>query len=162
MLKFKQSVSYGLKIVVVLCAIQLASASVVDNSVYSERKRINSGDELISNILNNCYDMNCLKGNVLNYLNTFLNINDDKGYGRSIKDVDEEIFDRVGRVLQNNEFRFQLPETFFHRSEVTFRADRGFDVVVSKEAESEGTSETSSFKEINSEIITKLFFHSFY
>lgn len=139
MLQFKQSVSYGLTIVVIVCAMQLASASVVDNSVYLERKRINSGDELISSILNNCYDMNCLKGNVLNYLNSFLNVNQEKEFGRSIKDVDEEIFDRVGRILQSNEFRFQLPETFFRKSEVTFRADRGFDVVVSKEAESEGT-----------------------
>lgn len=138
MFKFKQSVSNGLKIVVLVCTVQLISASVVDNSVYSEGKRINSGDELISTILKNCYDMNCLKGSVLNYLNTFLNVNTEKEFGRSMKDVDEQIFERVGKILQTNEFRFKLPETFFHKSEVTFRADRGFDVVVSKEAEAEG------------------------
>lgn len=136
MFKYKQSVSNGCKIILFLCIMQSAYGGVVDNSVYSERTRINSGNELITAILNNCYDMNCLKGNVLNYLNTFLGINGQEA--RSVQNVDEQIFDRVARVLQKNEFKVQLPETFFRKSEISFNAERGFDVKVSEEAVVEG------------------------
>lgn len=135
---YKQSVSHGCKVVLLVCLMHTAYAGVVDNTVYSERtERISSGNELISTILNNCYDMSCLKGNVLNYLNTFLGI-DGQVAARSAQNVDEQIFDRVARVLNTNEFKFELPETFFRKSVVSFNGERGFDVKVSQEAAVEG------------------------
>lgn len=131
-----KSVSNICKIAALLCIVQSAIAGVVDNSVYTERARIHSGNELVSTILNNCLDMNCLKSNVLNYLNTYLGI--DEQSGRSLESVDEQIFERVGKVLKTQEFHFQLPETFFHKSEISFNAERGFDVKVSEEAVNEG------------------------
>lgn len=131
-----KSVSYGL--LVVLCVSSYVCASTVDNSVYSETPRINNGDEMVSSILNNCYDMDCLKGNVLGYLNTLVNEPSDAGRSLNTADVDEAIFQRVGKYLNTHEFKVQLPETFFRKSEVTYRADRGFDVEVSKDAAVEG------------------------
>lgn len=133
-----KSVANICKLAVVLCIAQSALAGVVDNSVYPESARINSGTELVSTILNNCYDMNCLKTNVLKYLNTFLGITEQRS-ARSMESVDEEIFDRVGKILRTKEFSYALPETFFHKSLITYRADRGFDVKVSEEAANEGT-----------------------
>lgn len=132
-----KSVSNLCKIVALLCIVQSAIAGVVDNSVYAERGRIQSGDELVEKILNNCYNMDCLKSNVLNYFNTILGVEDRSA--RSLAPVDEQIFERVAKYLKTNELRFALPETFFRKSEITFRADRGFDVKVSEEAATEGT-----------------------
>lgn len=135
---YKQSVSNGCKVVLLVCLLHTALAGVVDNTVYSERtERISSGNDLISSILNNCYDMSCLKGNVLSYLNTFLGI-DGQAAARSAQNVDEQIYDRVARVLKTNEFKFELPETFFRKSIVSFNGERGFDVKVSEEAAVEG------------------------
>lgn len=36
-----------------------------------------SGDELVSNIIDNCADMGCVKSNVLSYLDNILNIRND-------------------------------------------------------------------------------------
>lgn len=148
---YKQSVSNGCKVVVLLvCLMHTAYAGVVDNTVYTERtERINSGNELISSILNNCYDMSCLKGNVLSYLNTFLGI-DGQSAGRSSdaqNDVDEQIYDRVARVLKTNEFKWELPETFFRKSVVSFNGERGFDVKVSEEAAVEGLFTIAEYRE---------------
>lgn len=132
-----KSVANICMVAVVLCIAQSALAGVVDNSVYPDSGRINSGTELVSTILNNCYDMNCLKTNVLKYLNTFLGIAEQRS-GRSMESADDEIFDRVGKILRTNEFSYELPETFFHKSLITYRADRGFDVKVSEEAADEG------------------------
>lgn len=141
----KQSVSHGCKLVLLVCLMHSAIAGVVDNTVYTERaERISSGNELISSILNNCYDMDCLKGNVLNYLNSFLG-NAGEPEARSAQSVDEQIFNRVARLLKTNEFKFELPETFFRKSIVTFNGERGFDVKVSEEAVSEGKSSMQMF-----------------
>lgn len=133
------NLSNGCKIVLFLCILSGTYAGVVDNTVYTERNdRISSSTELISNILNNCYDMNCLKGNVLSYLNTYLGVTES--VARSAQNVDEQIFDRVARYLKTNEFKYQLPETFFHKSEISFNAEHGFDVKVSEDAAIEGES----------------------
>lgn len=130
-----KSVSFSL--LVALC-VSYVCASTVDNSVYSETPRINSGDEMVSSILNNCYEMDCLKLNVLSYLNTMANESPDAGRSLNTADVDEAIYNRVGKILNTYEFRVPLPEAFFRKSAVTYRADRGFDVEVSKEAAVEG------------------------
>lgn len=141
----KQNIGNGCKVILLVCLVHSAVAGVVDNTIYQERnERISSSNDLIATILNNCYDMNCLKGNVLNYLNTFLGA--DSGAARSAQSVDEQILDRVARILKSNEFKFQLPETFFRRSEVSFNAQRGFDVRVSEEAVVEGKAIACSFR----------------
>lgn len=142
-----KSVSNICKIAALLCIVQSTIAGVVDNSVYTERARIHSGNELVSTILNNCLDMNCLKTNVLNYLNTYLGI--DEQSGRSLESVDEQIFDRVGKILKTQELHFQLPETFFRKSEISFSAERGFDVKVSEEAVQEGNGYDFIFHSLN-------------
>lgn len=134
-----KSIASMCKVAIVLCIAQNTLAGVVDNSVYPDSARINSGSELVSTILNNCYDMNCLKTNVLKYLNAFLGIREDRS-ARSMESVDEEIFNRVGKIFRSNELTYELPETFFHKSLITYRADRGFDVKVSDEAANEGSS----------------------
>lgn len=134
-----KSVANMFKVAIVVCIARNALAGVVDNSVYPDSARINSGTELVSAILNNCYDMNCLKTNVLKYLNTFLGVHEERS-ARSMESVDEQIFDRVGNIFRSNEFSYELPETFFHKSLITYRADRGFDVKVSEEAADEGCS----------------------
>lgn len=132
-----KSASNICKIIALLCIVQSALAGVVDNSVYTEHARINSGSELVSTILDTCYDMKCLRTNVLKYLNSFLNV--DERSARSMESTDEQIYDRVARILQTNEFKFELPETFFEKSQITFRGDRGFDIKVSEDAVNEGT-----------------------
>lgn len=132
-----KSASNICKIIALLCIAQSALAGVVDNSVYTEHARINSGSELVSTILDTCYDMKCLRTNVLKYLNSFLNI--DERSARSMESTDEQIYDRVARILQTNEFKFELPEVFFEKSQITFRGDRGFDIKVSEDAVNEGT-----------------------
>lgn len=132
-----KSVSNIYKIVALLCIVHSALAGVVDNSVYTEHARINSGSELVSTILDTCYDMKCLRTNVLKYLNSFLGV--DERSARSMGSLDEQIYDRVARILKTNEFEYELPETFFQKSQITFRADRGFDIKVSEDAVSEGT-----------------------
>lgn len=132
-----KSVANICKVAIVLCIAQSAMAGVVDNSVYPDSARINSGSELVSAILNNCYDMNCLKTNVLKYLNTFLGINEHRS-ARSMESVDEDIFNRIAKIIRSNEFTYELPETFFHKSLITYREDRGFDVKVSEDAANEG------------------------
>lgn len=75
--------------------------------------------------------MHCLKEKVLNYLDTVTGIEEEVS-GRAFDDdvIDKVITDRVARILNTNEIRVQLPETFFAQSVVTYRADRGFDMEV--------------------------------
>lgn len=128
-----KSVSFA---VLLVLGVSGAWCSPVDNSVY-ESRGIHTGDELVSTVLTNCLDMSCVKSNVLTYLNTLLNVNQETE-ARSTKDVDEEIFNRVGKLINTYEFRYQLPETFFQKSEITFNGERGFNVEASKEAVVEG------------------------
>lgn len=124
------------------CAIAMAvNGASVNNNFVIEIPRLYSGDELVSSIVNECLDgetMPCLKGKVLTYLDTQLNIDEqhERSFGKS--DVDEKIYNRVARLLNTKEFRVQLPETFFDNAALSFRSDRGIDIDLPNEVVEEG------------------------
>lgn len=108
------------------------NAAAIDNAV--AEPRIHSSEELISSIVDNCFNsnaMHCLKEKVLTYLDTVAGVDEDVS-GRALNDdvVDKVIVDRVARILNTNEIRVQLPETVFANSVLSYRADRGFDLEV--------------------------------
>nr|NP_001299114.1 uncharacterized LOC106116190 [Papilio xuthus]BAM18101.1 osiris 20 [Papilio xuthus] len=72
--------------------------------------------------------MSCLKVKVLSFLDTKLGFSSESARALDDDNIDKVIFDRVGRILNSNEFKFQLPEFLFQSAEVTYRADRGLDV----------------------------------
>ncbi|XP_047539869.1 uncharacterized protein LOC125073188 [Vanessa atalanta] len=114
----------------------LASAALVhsyaiqDNEI--ETSRLQTSDDLLSSVISDCFDtespMSCLKVKVLSFLDTKLGVTSESARAFDDKNIDKVIFDRVGRILNNNEIRFQLPEFIFQNAEVSYRADRGFDV----------------------------------
>lgn len=108
------------------------NAAAVDNAV--AEPRIASSEELISSIVDNCFNangMHCLKEKVLTYLDTVAGVEEDVS-GRAFNDdvIETVIADRVARILNTNEIRVQLPETVFASSVLSYRADRGFDLEV--------------------------------
>ncbi|XP_043653520.1 uncharacterized protein LOC122620216 [Drosophila teissieri] len=122
------------------CALLLVVASTsvsgaaIENAV---TPRIHSSDELISTIVDKCFHanaMHCLKEKVLTYLDTVANVEEEVS-GRALGDdvIDKVIVDRLGRILNTNEMRLQLPQTFFAGSVVTYRSDRGFDLELPKD-----------------------------
>ncbi|XP_041763184.1 uncharacterized protein LOC121588839 isoform X2 [Anopheles merus] len=116
--------------VVALVAGVASGASIASNLVEEERPRIASSEELLSSIVNECFDgasaMGCLKGKVLLYLDGMLGLREEEARAFEERNVDEVIFDRVGRVLATHEFRVQLPED----TVVSYRADKGLDIDV--------------------------------
>ncbi|KAK9890825.1 hypothetical protein WA026_012171 [Henosepilachna vigintioctopunctata] len=97
-------------------------AGVVTASAHYPR----SGNELVSMVVSNCVNMECVKGNVLKYLDGLLNIQGDSA--RGVKDLDAAIFKRAAKVLKTNEFRFKLPEMIFGGSELVYNPRTGLDV----------------------------------
>lgn len=114
----------------------LASAALVhgytlkDNEI--QTSRLSTSDDLLNSVISDCFDtespMSCLKVKVLSFLDTKLGVTSESARALDEKNIDKVIFDRVGRVLNSNEFRFQLPEFLFQGAEVSYRTDRGFDV----------------------------------
>lgn len=129
-------------VVLFSCAMAMAvNGASVNNNFVIETPRLNSGDELVSSIVNECLDgetMPCLKGKVLTYLDTQLNIDEqyERSFGKS--DIDDKIYNRVSRLLNTKEFRVQLPETFFDNAVLSFRSDRGIDIDLPNEVVEEG------------------------
>uniref|UniRef100_A0A1I8NRM6 Osiris 20 n=1 Tax=Stomoxys calcitrans TaxID=35570 RepID=A0A1I8NRM6_STOCA len=113
-----------------LVTIGCNAAAIQDNGV--AEPRIHSSEELISTIVEDCFHanaMHCLQEKVLTYLDTVAGVDEDVS-GRALSDdvVDKVIVDRVARILNANEIRVQLPQTFFANSVISYRADRGFDL----------------------------------
>lgn len=118
-----------------LCLL-LASAALVhsyaiqDNEI--ETSRLNTSDDLLNSVISDCFEAenptSCLKVKVLSFLDTKLGVTSESARAFDDKNIDKVIFDRVGRVLNNNEIRVQLPEFIFQNAEISYRADRGFDV----------------------------------
>ncbi|KPJ19620.1 hypothetical protein RR48_06480 [Papilio machaon] len=116
--------------------ILVASAALVhgyaikDNEI--ETTRLKTSDDLLDSVISDCFEaespMSCLKVKVLSFLDTKLGFSSESARALDDKNIDKVIFDRVGRILNSNEFRFQLPEFLFQSAEVTYRADRGLDV----------------------------------
>lgn len=114
----------------------LASAALVhgyaikDNEI--ETSRLSTSDDLLNSVISDCFEAEsptaCLKVKVLSFLDTKLGVTSESARAFDETNIDKVIFDRVGRILNQNEFRFQLPEFIFQSAEVSYRADRGFDV----------------------------------
>ncbi|XP_049286180.1 uncharacterized protein LOC125765275 isoform X2 [Anopheles funestus] len=125
-----RSCSMVLVVVVALIAGAASGASIASNLVEEERPRIATSEELLSSIVNECFDgasvMGCLKGKVLLYLDGMLGLRQEEARAFDDGNVDEVIFDRVGRVLATHEIRVQLPED----TVVSYRADKGLDIDV--------------------------------
>lgn len=119
----------------VLVLTSTINGAAIDNEV--AEPRIRNSEELISKIVDQCFHanaMHCLKEQVLTYLNTVAGLQGTTVSGRALSDelIDKEISDRVARILNTNEFRLQLPETFFGSSVMSYRVDRGFDLELPK------------------------------
>lgn len=120
-------VSFGC---LLIASVMLANGASIEKNLVYDTPRLLNGDQLVSAVINDCFDgetMTCLKGKVLTYLDTQLNINEEQGRNFDVKNVDEVIFNRVARLLATQEFRVQLPETFFSQAVISYRADRGLD-----------------------------------
>lgn len=105
------------------------SGAAISNEV-TETPRIHSSEQLISAIMNDCFEVNgmsCLKGKVLTYLDTVLGLKSEQARAFDESNVDKVIYDRVSRVLATNEVRVELPKIIFGDVAVTYRADRGVD-----------------------------------
>lgn len=114
----------------------LASAALVQSYVIQdneiETSRLRTSDDLLNSVISDCFDsespISCLKVKVLSFLDTKLGVSSESARAFDDNNIDKVIFDRVGRILNENEFKFQLPEFIFQSAEVSYRADRGFDV----------------------------------
>lgn len=108
------------------------------SNAITETPRIHTSEQLISSIVNECFDLNgmsCLKGKVLTYLDTVLGLNVEQARAFDDNNVDKVIYDRVSRILASNEVRVELPKMIFGDVAVTYRADRGVDFDMSEKRE---------------------------
>ncbi|XP_053669862.1 uncharacterized protein LOC128720227 [Anopheles nili] len=130
MLPRVRSCSMAVVMLVVLATRSATGASIASNLVEEERPRIASSEELLSSIVNECFSessvMGCLKGKVLLYLDGVLGLREEEARAFEDRNVDETIFDRVGRILATHELRLRLPED----TVVSYRADKGLDIDV--------------------------------
>ncbi|XP_057652290.1 uncharacterized protein LOC130891508 [Diorhabda carinulata] len=85
-----------------------------------------SGDELVSTVLDNCIEMDCVKQNVLGYLNNVLHIQSDV---QNTKNLDAAILKRVRRVLDTHEFRLRVPEPILEQTDIVYNPKNGLDIV---------------------------------
>ncbi|XP_058458912.1 uncharacterized protein LOC131435225 isoform X1 [Malaya genurostris] len=108
----------------------VSCASIASNLVEEATPRISTSEQLLSSIVNECFDqdsvMNCLKGKVLVYLDGVLGLSEEQARAFEEQNVDKVIFDRVARILASNEFKLQLPED----AVVSYRADKGVNLDV--------------------------------
>ncbi|XP_041985301.1 uncharacterized protein LOC121737694 [Aricia agestis] len=119
------------------CLLLLASAALVHGYIVNneiETSRLKTSDDLLNSVISDCFEddspMSCLKVKVLSFLDTKLGVSSESARAFDEKNIDKVIYDRVGRILNENEFKFQLPEFIFQNAEVTYRADRGLDITV--------------------------------
>ncbi|KAJ2941495.1 hypothetical protein O0L34_g14541 [Tuta absoluta] len=127
-----------MKCIILLASIVLVQGyAIKDNEI--ETGRIQTSDDLLNSVISDCFEaespVSCLKVKVLSFLDTKLGVTSESARAFEESNIDKVIFERAGRILNTNEFRFQLPEFLFQRAEVSFRADRGFDVDFPEEQE---------------------------
>lgn len=119
------------RLLIVGLLIASAYGAAISNEII-ETPRIHSSEQLITAIINDCDEissMSCLKGKVLTYLDTILGLNVEQARAFDEKNVDKVIYDRMSRVLASNEFRVQMPQFIFGDALITYRADRGLDIL---------------------------------
>lgn len=117
--------------------IATVSGAAISNEI-TETPRIHTSEQLISSIINDCFEINgmsCVKGKVLTYLDSVLGLKAEQARAFDDRNVDKVIYDRVSRVLATNEIRVQLPQIIFGDAALTYRADRSLDFDLSEEKE---------------------------
>lgn len=132
-----------------LCLV-LASIAIVrgyaiaDNEI--ETSRLRTSDELLDSVVSECFEasspMTCLKVKVLSFLDTKLGISSESARAFDETNIDKVIYDRVGRILETNEFRFKLPEFLFQGAEVSYRSDKGLDMDIPESDSQNGEGRT--------------------
>lgn len=111
--------------------------AAISNDV-TETPRIHTSEQLISAIMNDCFDLNgmeCMKGKVLTYLDTVLGLRAEQARAFDENNVDKVIYDRVSRIMATNEIRVELPKVIFGDVAAIYRADRGIDFDMSEKRE---------------------------
>ncbi|KAK9692584.1 Protein of unknown function (DUF1676) [Popillia japonica] len=103
---------------------RLTLVAVVVISAYATGTPI-TGDELVGSVMRNCADMGCVKSEVLQYLDSLLNIQSESA--RTMQNIDAAIYKRAARVLKTHEFRFKLPEIVFGEAEMVYNPQKGLD-----------------------------------
>lgn len=116
----------------IIASVAIASGySIKDNEII-DTPRLKTSDELLDSVVSDCFGadspISCLKVKVLSFLDTKLGVTSESARAFEDAHIDKVIFDRVGKILNSNEFRVQLPEFVFQNAEVSYRADRGLDV----------------------------------
>lgn len=127
------------RIVILAFLLTAACGAVISNEV-TETPRIQDGEELISVIMKDCFNLNgmsCLKGKVLTYLDTVLELKSENARSFNAKNVDKVIYDRVSRVLSTKEFRVELPKILFGDVVASYQSDRGIDFIIHQKSEGE-------------------------
>lgn len=116
-----------------LCVFTLAcSASHVDDNeiIGSSSRRINSGEELLSAVVGDCFtgsdngvsSTSCLRLKVLKYLDSVVGVQDARSLEQSdAEQLDTMILLRVTRYLKSHEFKIHLPDFVFQEATLTFR-----------------------------------------
>lgn len=87
--------------------------------------RIASSQQLLGSIIDNCLDgngMQCVKGELLDYLNTVSGAGSIEE-SRSLENVDELIFNRVSKILKENDFKVKMGGVV-----ASYTHQNGFDV----------------------------------
>lgn len=113
--------------------IAAASAAAI-----SERPRLYSAEQVVGSIVNDCLDgngMTCVKEKVLIYLDSILGLETEQSRSFDQSNIDRTIYDRVSRVLANNEIRVQLPQAVFGDAAVTYNSVDGLDFEVNENPE---------------------------
>ncbi|KAL4708522.1 hypothetical protein ACJJTC_014130 [Scirpophaga incertulas] len=127
-------------LIVIVCVALAQGYTLKDNEI--ETSRLNTSDDLLDSVISDCFEaslpMSCLKVKVLSFLDTKLGVTSESARALDEKNIDKVIFDRVGRIVSSNEFRLRLPEFLFQSAEVSYRADRGFDVDFPEEENGNG------------------------
>ncbi|NP_001129359.1 osiris 20 [Bombyx mori] len=119
------------RVCILLASVAIATSySIKDNEI--ELPRLRTSDDLLDSVISDCSEagspMACLKVKVLSYLDNKVGVGSETGRALDETNIDKVIYDRVARILDTNEFKFKLPEFMFQNAEVSYRADRGFDI----------------------------------
>lgn len=132
---------YRALVFTVMCIIVAVGGASIKSNEITETPRIHTGEELISAIVSECFDidsgMTCMKGKLLTYLDTVLGLKSEQARAFESKNVDKVIYDRVARILATNEVRVDLPKIIFGDVSASYRADRGITFNVSEKPEGE-------------------------
>lgn len=127
------------RIVILAFLLTVASGAVISNEV-TETPRIHDGEELISVIMRDCFDLNgmsCLKGKVLTFLDTVLELKSENARSFNAQNLDKTIYERVSRILSTKEIRVELPKILFGDVVASYQSDRGIDFIVKHKSEGE-------------------------